>query len=312
MPWPLRGMPATSSRSVRRERSLIFPLPGNDEMAALLASALGCECGTIAVRRFPDGETYLRYDTLPAGRSIGVLCTLDRPDEKLMSLVLAASTARELGAARVGLIAPYLAYMRQDTRFNEGESVSAIAFARLISAHFDWIVTVDPHLHRIHRLSDIFSSPAASVSAAPLFADWICREVPNPVVIGPDSESGQWVSALAQKANVPFLTLNKVRRGDRQVQIEDVDLSKWRKHTPLLVDDIISTGTTLVASIKLLKANGLGAPVCMAVHGLFAAQAYEALLDAGAKRIVTTNTVRHLTNQIDMSDAIAQTVQSFL
>jgi ribose-phosphate pyrophosphokinase len=146
----------------------------------------------------------------------------------------------------------------------------------------------------------------------PLFADWIRREVLNPVVIGPDSESGQWVGALAQKANVPFLTLNKVRRGDRQVKIEDVDLSKWRKHTPLLVDDIISTGTTLVESIKLLKANGLGVPVCMAVHGLFAAQAYEALIEAGAKRIVTTNTVRHPTNQIDVSDAIAQSVQSFL
>ena len=293
-------------------RPLLYALPGNEDMAALLSGKVGCQRGKIHIRRFPDGETYLRYDTLPANCSVAVLCTLNRPDEKVMSIILAASTARKLGAVRVGLIAPYLAYMRQDTSFEPGEAVSAQSFAQLLSAHFDWIATVEPHLHRIRGLHEIFSCQSASISVMPLLADWICREVRNPIVIGPDSESRQWVGAIAEAGGLPFLTLNKVRHGDRKVQIEEADLSQCRGHQPLLVDDIISTATTMIESIKYLKANGLASPLCLSVHALFAGQAYTRLIEAGARQVVTTNTVQHPTNGIDVSAMIASAVRSLL
>ena len=293
-------------------RPLLCALPGNEEMAALLSERLGCERGVIQIRRFPDGETYLRYDTPPVGRSVAVLCTLDRPDEKVMSVILAASAARKLGAVRVGLVAPYLAYMRQDASFKPGEAVSAYSFAQLLSAHFDWIATVEPHLHRIHTLCEIFSCASESISVMPILADWICREVRSPVVIGPDSESRQWVGAIAKAAGLPFLTLSKVRQGDRQVQIQEADLSQCRGRQPVLVDDIISTATTMIESITYLKANGLAAPLCLGVHGLFAEEAYTRLLEVGARQIVTTNTVRHPTNGIDVSGSIAKAVQPLL
>ena len=100
----------------------LVALPGNEHMAATLAGQLGTDLAGLELRRFPDGETYLRFTVEPAGRSLALVCTLAQPDEKILPLLFAAATARELGAARIGLVCPYLAYMRQDRRFKVGEA----------------------------------------------------------------------------------------------------------------------------------------------------------------------------------------------
>ncbi len=137
------------------------------------------------------------------GRRVALVCTLDRPDPKLLPLLFAARTASELGDASVGLVAPYLAYMRQDRRFHTGEAVSARLFASILSPQFDWLVTVDPHLHRIHSLAAIYEMATRVLHAAPAIARWIAREVENPVLIGPDGESVQWVSEVARTTGAP-------------------------------------------------------------------------------------------------------------
>ena len=93
-----------------------------------------------------------------------IVCSLQHADETILPLVFAAGTMRELGATRVGLVAPYLAYMRQDRRFHEGEAVSAVHFATLVSRSVDWMVTVEPHLHRVATLGEIYSIPTDAVS----------------------------------------------------------------------------------------------------------------------------------------------------
>ena len=138
---------------------LLIAMPGNEHQAADLAAALGFDLGHIETRQFPDGETYLRFITNPEGRSIALFCTLDHPNDKMLSLIFAAATARELGASKVGLISPYLAYMRQDRRFKPGEAVTSRQTAQLLSNAFDWLVTVDPHLHRYGSLSEIYRIP---------------------------------------------------------------------------------------------------------------------------------------------------------
>ncbi|MCL6468665.1 MAG: ribose-phosphate pyrophosphokinase-like domain-containing protein, partial [Ralstonia sp.] len=138
---------------------LIFAMPGNEAMAEKLASALGAERGTTTVRRFPDGESYVRVESAVEGRRVAIVCTLDRPDDKLIPLLLLAAAARENGATDVGLVAPYLAYMRQDSCFQPGETVSARHFAAWLSRGFDWLATVDPHLHRITKLSQVYVIP---------------------------------------------------------------------------------------------------------------------------------------------------------
>jgi ribose-phosphate pyrophosphokinase len=167
-------------------------------------------------------------------------------------------------------------------------------------------VTVDPHLHRIHELSEIYDIEATVVHAAPVVAEWIREHVPQPVLVGPDEESAQWVAATAERIGAPHLVLHKVRRGDTDVSVEVPQVDRWREHTPVLVDDIISTGRTLVQTIGHLRAAGMQPPVCVAVHALFAGDAWEALQAAGAGRVVTCNTVAHVSNGIDVVPLLAE------
>ena len=288
---------------------LLIPLAAKDPRAGALAASLGAELGEVTIRRFPDGETYLRYDTEIERRSVMLLCSLDRPDSKVLPLVFAADAARQLGARSIGLVAPYLAYMRQDRRFKPGEAITSAHFAQMLSNHLDWLVTVDPHLHRYESLSEIYGIRTAVVHAAPLISEWIAREVERPLLIGPDSESEQWVSAVARGAGAPSIVLRKHRRGDREVEIETPDLASWRDRTPVLVDDIVSTARTMIVTIGHLRKAGLRPPVCLAVHGLFAGDAFQELLTAGAARVVTCNTVPHGSNAIDVTPILAQGVR---
>lgn len=291
---------------------LVLPLPGNANLAGRLARRLGGELGTLTVRRFPDGESYVRLDTDAAGRSVVLVCTLDRPDEKVLPLYFAAATARELGAARIGLVAPYLAYMRQDARFQPGEGVTSVQFARLLSGAVDWLVTVDPHLHRVAALTDIYGVPATTVASAGAIAAWLKANVPAPLVIGPDSESEQWVMAVADGAGAPHVVLSKVRHGDREVEVSVPDVDRWRSHTPVLVDDIISTASTMIETVGHLRQTGLGAPVCIGVHAIFAGHAYRDLLAMGAARIVTCDTIPHASNAITLDAPIAEQTRALL
>jgi len=293
-------------------KAAIFALPGNETLAAALADRLQLEPGAMTLRSFPDGETYLRFDTPVSGRPVLLFCSLHDPDRKALGLLFAAATARELGATAVGLVAPYLGYMRQDHRFRDGEAITSAIFAQLLSRHIDWLVTSDPHLHRWKSLDEIYAVPSTVVPAAPLLAAWIRRHVDSPVLIGPDAESEQWVSAVAHMASAPHVILQKVRRGDRDVIVRISDPQLLRNRTPVLVDDIISTASTMIAAIQQLSVHGLRPPVCLGVHAVFAGDAHAELLAAGAAQIVTTNTIPHASNGIDINDAIANAVAAFL
>lgn len=286
---------------------LIIALPGNERMASSLASCQRYQLGELETRQFPDGETYLRFAISPQKRQVALVCTLDHPNEKFLPLMFAAATARELGASRVGLIAPYLAYMRQDRRFKPGEAVTSRETARLLSSAFNWLVTVDPHLHRYSSLADIYTIPTRVVHAAPLISQWIKKNVSNPLLVGPDAESEQWVSAVAKEADAPFSVLEKVRRGDREVEISLSNLDGWAGRTVVLVDDIISSGRTMIEAVRLLTSRGWAPPICIAVHGLFADNSDLLLAQAGAQ-VVTSNSVAHRNNDIDVAELLASAV----
>jgi ribose-phosphate pyrophosphokinase len=284
----------------------ILALPGNEALAARLCLELHAEPGSLEVRHFPDGESYVRIDGPVVGGAAVLVAALDRPDAKLMPLLLAAATARELGASSVGLVAPYLPYLRQDRRFLPGEALSAWEFARLVSDRVDWLVTVDPHLHRIHRLAETYRIPAEAVTAAPRLAEWVRQHVVGPLLIGPDEESRQWVDRVAREVGAPGVVLHKRRLGDWKVEIGLPDLSSHEGRTPVLVDDIISTGATLIQAAEVLGRAGFAAPYCLAVHGVLAEDAYPRLLAAGVRRVVTCNTIPHPSNGIDVHDLLVE------
>lgn len=291
---------------------IVLALPENEALAASLSIEIGGERGAAEIRRFPDGETYVRLDSPVAGQEIVLVCTLDRPDEKLLPLLFLARLAKELGAARVGLVAPYLSYMRQDRRFKAGEAVTSAYFAEIISRSVDWLVTVDPHLHRRSSLKEIYAIPARALGAAPLVSAWIRDRVKNPLLVGPDEESGQWVAAVAIAAGAPYIVLQKERHGDRDVKVSVPEVDRWRGHTPVLVDDIISTGRTMIETAHHLRAAGMPAPVSVGIHGVFAANALAEMRTAGIAEIVTCNTIPHETNRIDVAPLLAPTIREIV
>lgn len=291
-------------------KPVVLAMPGNEAMARSLALHLDAEFGQATQRRFPDEESYVRIETSISGREVILVCTLHRPDDKLLPLLFLAATAKEVGASRVGLVAPYLAYMRQDRQFQPGEGITSTYFAKIISSFVDWLVTVDPHLHRRGSLAEIYSVPSKVVHAAPIISNWIRANVEAPVLVGPDSESAQWVAAVAEGAGAPHLILEKVRRGDREVEITVPKIERWRDQTPVLVDDIISTARTMIETVSHLRRAGLKPPVCLGVHAVFADQAYSDLLASGVARVVTCNTIPHASNGIDLIESLTEAAQA--
>lgn len=288
---------------------LVLALPGASDLAAGLASRLRCEHAELQLHRFPDGETGVRIAAPVQDRCVVLAGSLDQPDCKTLPLIFAADAARELGAKQVGLVAPYLAYMRQDKRFEPGEAVTSRSYARLLSASLDFLVTVDPHLHRIHNLNEIYTLDALVVPAAPVIARWLRSHVEEPWLIGPDEESEQWVAEVARLAGAPWTVLAKTRRGDRDVGVRLTSRERWPGRTPVLLDDIISTGHTMQAATRLLIKAGLGSPLCIGVHALLDNEAQRELLAAGATRVVSCDTIVHSTNAIRMAPLLARAVR---
>lgn len=290
--------------------AMVCAMPGDEAFAERVRAHLGSESLALEWRHFPDGESYLRFRDDPKGHDVAIVCTLTGPDRKALPLWFAARTARELGAAAVGLVAPYLAYMRQDRRFLAGEAITSVHFAALLCQAFDWLVTVDPHLHRRASLSEIYPMRNAVVSAAPALADWIALNVSKPLVIGPDEESEQWAAEVAAACSAPHIVLRKTRLGDRNVEITAPPLEHWKDRTPVLLDDIISSAGTMALAAEKIQEAGLGAPVCIGVHGVFSPDALGTLRRAGVRRIVTTNSIEHPTNAIDVSALVARAIES--
>ncbi len=291
---------------MKRAPMLVIALPGGEKLASGLARSLRCEWSALAVHHYPDGETGVRIDAPVRGCCVVLAGSLNQPDAKTLPLIFAADAARELGALQVGLVAPYLAYMRQDKRFNPGEAVTSRSYARMLSASLDFLVTVDPHLHRIHMLGDIYSVRTEVVPAAPLIARWLRSHVPLPWLIGPDQESAQWVAEVARLAGAPWTALHKTRRGDREVGVRLAGKERWPERVPVLLDDIVSTGETMLAATRLLKKAGLDAPLCIGVHALFDEPAQRRLLEGGVSRVLTCDTVIHPSNAIRMTSSLAR------
>lgn len=288
---------------------ILFAMPGNEALADELVKTGACEAGIVDVRRFPDGESYVRIRSGVAGRRTAILCTLARPDERILALLFVARELKSLGALSVTLIAPYLAYMRQDIRFHPGEALTSRHFAELISREFNALVTVDPHLHRYAGLEQVYDIPALALASAPLLAEWVRANVAMPVIVGPDAESEQWVSEIAAAAGAPFVLLEKRRLGDSQVQLRVPPLDQWRERAPVIVDDIISSGATTLEALRSLNAAGLRKPTCLAVHALFSETA-EARIEAAATALVSTNSVPHPTNGVTIAPLIARALGS--
>lgn len=286
--------------------TVIFYFEQYRELAKSLAQKKSYALGELEFRRFPEGESYVRIKSEVKNKKIILLCGLENADEKIMALMFFCQTAKELGAAEITLVAPYLGYMRMDKRFNDGEAITSNIFAKFLSQQINQLVTIDPHLHRHKTLEEIYSIPCQTLTAAPEIAKWIKKNIVQPILIGPDEESEQWVKKVAQAADVPFVILQKIRRGDYDVEVSFPQIEKYRNHIPVLVDDIIATASTMIETINHLKKLKTLSPVCIGTHAIFVGRAFDELKTAGASQIVSCNTITHATNAINIEQLLAE------
>ena len=275
------------------------------ESAARIAQAAGQRLACIDRHRFPDGEIKLRLP-LSLPDQVVILRTLNDPNEKLIELLLAAQSARDSGVRHLTLVAPYLGYMRQDVAFQPGEVISQRIVGRFLASLFDAVITVDPHLHRVATLQQAVPvAHAVVLSAAPLLSDLIATRCPQALLLGPDEESKQWVAQAAMRHGFDHAVCHKVRLGDRAVEIALPDIPVSGRQVVLL-DDVVSTGHTLAQATRQLLAAGAASVDVAVTHALFIDDAWQMILNAGAREVWSTDCVKHASNAISISGPIAQ------
>jgi ribose-phosphate pyrophosphokinase len=272
--------------------------------ATRLAQAAQRSARMIERHRFPDGEIKLRLpEALPA--RVVIFRTLNDPNGKLIELLLVAQTARTLGARHLTLVAPYLAYMRQDMAFRPGEAVSQRIVGKYLASLFDAVITVDPHLHRVSTLQEAVPLAQALVlSGAPLLSDWIAARRQRPLLIGPDEESAQWVALAAARHGFDHAVCRKLRHGDHDVEVALPDVVLAGRQAVLL-DDVASTGHSVARAAQLLLAAGAASVDVAVTHALFSGDALQMMQDAGIGEVWSTDCVAHPSNVVSMAGALA-------
>jgi ribose-phosphate pyrophosphokinase len=286
---------------------IVISINNSQDLARKIARKLKAKYAKCHIDQFPDGDIHFKLGGNVKGKNVILVNSFQPlPNWSLYCAVFAAETAKDLGAKKVTLVAPYLAFMRQDKRFHSGEAISSLVMAKMLNNSIDKLVTIDPHLHRYKSLKDIFKISTKKLTANNLIADYV-KKIKNVVIIGPDWESYQWAEAIAKRIGVSCTVLEKKRFSSRHVHVRMKNKIDVKGKNVVIVDDIISTGNTIMQAAKKAKKLGAKKVIAIGVHGLFVEKGYEKLKKLGVK-VVTTNTVKHKSNKIDVGGLVASTL----
>jgi ribose-phosphate pyrophosphokinase len=285
--------------------------------AQQLAKCLSIPLKLVELHQFPDGETKVTLPTeLP--KQVIICRTLNQPNTKLTELIITASAARAQGVEQLILVAPYLCYMRQDIAFNEGEAISQKIIGELLSNYFDSVITIDPHLHRIDNLNQaIPCNQAIALHASKAMSSFLLQHFSQPVLIGPDKESEQWVKAIATPHHWQYTIASKERFGDKNVAItlenseKDNEVSLINRDV-IIVDDIASTGKTLEQAVKQIQLQAPKSISIIVTHAFFVENAITRLTNMGVANIWSSDSVLHNSNAFSIIDTIVEQLKNNL
>ncbi len=294
--------------------------------AQQLAKGLSLPFKRVELHRFPDGETKV---TLPKSlpKEVIICRTLNQPNEKLIELIITAAAAKMQGVEHLTLVAPYLCYMRQDIAFHPGEAISQKIVGKLLSEYFDRVITVDPHLHRIQHLNEaIPNTQTITLHASDAMAAFLKQHFSDPVLIGPDEESAQWVKSIAKVHYWQYVIANKQRFGDNKVEVNLAanttaleQNSRVVEHNPplslknrdvIIVDDIASTGKTLEETALQIRQQDPASISVIITHAFFLDDVITRLGKIGVDNIWSSDSVLHSSNAYSIVDTIAKKLRS--
>ena len=287
---------------------LIIGCSNSRDLAKNISKNLKCDYSDLSVKKFPDGELYLKFETELKNQDVVLVQSLHPSDEALLELIFAIHTAKDLGAKKVRVVIPYLAYIRQDKRFNPGECVSSKIVGSLLSVA-DEIITIDPHLHRFKSLNEVFKTKAVKLSANDLIQDYISKNFKDPIIIGPDAESYQWAQSIAKKIKASAAILQKDRINSYEVHVKLNSEINVRNKELIIIDDIISTGKTILEAIKVIKKMKPKSITVISIHGIFADPSTLDFIKEYSTSIITTNTIKNPYSKIDVSKLISDSLK---
>lgn len=278
---------------------LLLGFPEYRGPAVRLAKAAKLPYSEVDIHRFPDGESRLLLpENMPS--RVAFCRSLDQPNSKFLELILAAAGAKKQGVQHCTLVAPYLCYMRQDKAFSPGEVVSQRIIGKLVAEYFSEVLTVDAHLHRISRLSEAIPARVAmNLKATQPMACFLATQLDNPLLVGPDQESAQWVAAIAAHDKLDYAVANKQRFGDRDVAVK-LPPASYQGRDIVLLDDVASTGRTLEVAARELESHAPASISVLVTHALFVDDAQQRLTAAGVENIWSCDSISHQSNAVHL------------
>lgn len=285
---------------------IIISLSHGLHIANKIAKKLKKTYSKLETTHFPDSEIKLKFNVNVKNKVVVLVQSFyGNINDCVIETLFAAETARDLGAKKIILVAPYFPYLRQDKRFNPGECISLRTIAKNIDEDIDEIFIIDPHLHREKTLKHIFKIKSHKLTANPLIVDYIKKKIKNPVIIGPDWESYKWARKCAEKIGCNSAIMEKKRYSARKVRVTLNKKIDIKSKNLIFIDDMISTGHTLLEATKAMKKLGAKKVTCFAVHGILVENALNKLKKAGAT-VITSNTIPNKVAKIDVSELISE------
>lgn len=294
------------------ENSVVIAGPASVDLARSISHNLNVKIIEPELKIFSDGESKLRIPSVNNKHCIIVQSLYPPPDRHIIQLLMIIHKCKKDHASKITVIIPYMAYARQDKAFLDGEIISIAVLAQVIENFgVDEVITVD--IHQEVSLS-YFSLKIKNISAIPLLADYIKNNVTieKSFIISPDAGGIERAEKFAQLLELPILCLKKKR--DRKTGFVSIDENIGMKvdgMNAILIDDMISTGGSIVKACEVLKKQKIGNIIVFCTHAILVDNAFEKIINSGVKEIISTNSIPSICSKVDLSlilsDALVNT-----
>src|SRR2546421_10578793 len=275
--------------SLSRSQLLLLAGTANRPLAEEMAQHLGQPLCAVTMRRFADGEIFVKIDENVRGRDVFIIQPTNPPAENLVELLLMIDAARRASAARITAVLPYFGYARQDRKDQPRVAISAKLMANLIThAGADRVLGMDFHSHQVQGFFDI---PVDHLYAAPVFVShYRTKKLYQPVVVAPDVGSAKMARGFAKRLNASLAIIDKRRPSANVAEVLNV-VGEVGDRDCLIPDDMIDTAGTMAEAVNALKRLGARDIYCCATHALLSGPAVDRVMAPPGKEATVTNTL---------------------